>query len=111
MNKLYFRVRYNDTGIYDAFKKKVWEKCEFPKKEWDILKKSKTFTWLKTPNFYYENCYSYFTELGYELFLKNTYPVFIKYLDEKNIVVDKFIFDDTKLDIVYHDEHQIIIKQ
>ena len=111
MNKLYWRVSYNGIGIYQALKNEIWNKCEFPKKEWDVLKNSESFMWLNTPPFYNENCYSYFTELGYELFVKKTYPIFVKYLDEKNIIVDKFIFDDTKLNLVYNDEHQIVIKQ
>jgi len=111
MNKLYWRVSYNGIGIYEALKNEIWKRYEFPKEEWDKLKKSKTFMWLKAPNIYYENCYSYFTELGYELFMKNTYPIFIKYLDEKNIMIDKFIFDNTKIDIIYSDEHQIVIKE
>lgn len=110
MEKIYYRLTYGDIGIYDALKKEIWKKFEFPTKEWDILKNSKAFTWLKIPNSYYENCHSYFTELGYKLFIKNTYPVLVKYLNEKNINLDKFIFDDTKLNIVYSDEHQIVIK-
>lgn len=111
MNKTYWRVSYMGIGIYEALKNEIWKKCKFPKKEWDRLKKSEAFVWLNTPNVYYENCYSYFTELGYELFRSNTYLIFIKYLDEKNINIDKFIFDDTKLDILYSDEHQIVIKK
>lgn len=111
MNKIYWRVSYQDIGIYEAFKSEIWKKCKFPKEEWEHLKKSKAFIWLKTPNVYYKNYFSYFTKLGYELFRKNTYPIFIKYLDEKNINIDKFVFDDTKIDIVYSDEHQIIIKK
>lgn len=111
MNKIYWRVSYKDIGIYEALKNEIWKKCESPKEEWDKLKKSKAFMWLKEPNIHYENCYSYFTELGYELFIKNTYPIFIKYLDENNIIIDKFIFDNTKIDIIYSDEHQIAIKE
>lgn len=111
MDKIYWRISYNNTGIYDALKKEIWKKYKFPKKEWEKLKISKNFIWLKTPNYYYERCYSYFTELGYELFMKKTYPICIKYLDEKQINVDKFTFKDEDLDIIYIDEHQIVIRQ
>ena len=111
MTKLYYRVSYNGIGIYEALKNEIWKKCKLPKEEWDKLKKSKAFKWLETPNIYYENCCSYFTELGYELFIKNTYPMFIKCLDEKNITITKFIFDNTKINIIYSDEYQIVIKE
>ena len=111
MNKLYWRVSYNNVGIYEALKNELWEKGEFPREEWDNIKKSKAFMWLKVPNVYYDNCYSYFTELGYELFMKNTYSIFIKYLDETKIVMEKIIFDTAKINIIYSDEHQIVIKE
>ena len=111
MNKPYWRVSYNGIGIYESLKKEIWKKCENPKQEWEALKDSARFTWLNTPPFYNDNCYSYFTELGYKLFIKNTFPILVKYLDEKNIIVNKYIFDDTKLNLVHSDEHQVIIKQ
>ena len=111
MNKPYWRVSYNGIGIYESLKKEIWKKYENPKQEWEDLKDSVHFTWLNTPPFYNDNCYSYFTELGYKLFIKNTFPILVKYLDEKNIIVNKFIFDDRNLNFVYSDEHQVVIKQ
>lgn len=72
MNKLYWRISYGGIGIYEALKNEIWKKHNFPKREWINLKNSETFTWLNTPPLYFENCYSYFTELGYELFMENT---------------------------------------
>ena len=111
MNKPYWRVSYNGIGIYESLKKEIWKKYENPKQEWEVLKDSVHFTWLNTPTFYNDNCYSYFTELGYKLFIKNTFPILVKYLDEKNIIVNKFIFDDRNLNFVYSDEHQVVFKQ
>ena len=82
MNKPYWRVSYNGIGIYESLKKEIWKKYENPKQEWEVLKDSVHFTWLNTPPFYNDNCYSYFTELGYKLFIKNTFPILVKYLDE-----------------------------
>ena len=44
------------------------------------------------------------------MFVENTLSMFIKYLDEKNIIVENVMFNDTNLDIVYEDKHQIVIK-
>ena len=110
MKKVYWRISYNDIGIYNALKKEIW-KNDLPKEEWDNLKLSNAFTWLKTPTFYNENCYSYFTELGYKLFIQNTYSVIIKYLDERKIKVEEKEIDDCDINIVYSDEHQIVVMQ
>lgn len=109
MNK-YFRFSYNGIGIYEALKKKIWNSQDNPKEEWEQLKISEAFTWLKVPSSYPENSYSYFTEEGYMLFIKKSYPVFSKYLDKDKIVMEEYIFDDDKLDVVYQDEHQIVVQ-
>lgn len=109
MKKIYWRISYNNIGIYEALKKELWNKNDSPKDEWKNLKESNAFTWLKTPDFYNENYYSYFTELGYKLFIENTYPIIIKYLDEKNIKVEEKNMDDGHINIIYSDEHQIVI--
>ena len=88
----------------------MWNKSSNPKKEWEDLKTSDVFTWLNVPKIHYENSYSYFTELGYKLFMINTYPFFIKYLAEENIRIDKYKFEE-QLDILYEDEHQIGVKK
>lgn len=111
MGKMYWRISYNRIGISEALKKEIWNKSHVPKIEWDNLKSSNAFTWLKTPDFYSATCYSYFTEMGYELFMKKTYPAIIKYLEEKNIDIEKFIFKDDEIKIVYSDEHQIVVER
>lgn len=75
------------------------------------VKKSQAFTWLKTPDTYAKDCYSYFTELGYKLFKENTYHVMVKYLKEEEFNIEEIILDDSILNIVYKDEHQIVIEK
>jgi len=111
MNKTYWRISYNGTGIYEALKKEIWDNNFSPKVEWKKLKNSSEFTWLKTPNIYYNNCYSYFTESGYKIFMEKTYPIIIKYLKKENIDVEKYNFNDKEIKIVYFDEHQIVVKK
>lgn len=106
----YFRFSYNEVGIYEALKKEIWNSQDNPIDEWNTLKISEAFTWLKVPSSYPENSYSYFTEEGYRIFIKKSYPVFSKYLDKDKIVMEEYIFDDDKLDIVYQDEHQIVVQ-
>lgn len=109
MEKVYYRVSYNGIGIYDALKKQLWVLCLDPKSEWDRIKKSSSFNWLKTPNIYSDNYRSYFTELGFDYFKEKTLPVIYNYLDKENILIEKFVFDDLKLEMVYSDLYQIVI--
>ena len=109
MKKDFWRISYNKIGVYEALKKEIWSICKEPKEVWDDLKLSSSFTWLKTPPTYPSNSYSYFTELGYKLFMEKTYPILIKYLDPKKMVVEKFIFDNNEINIIYEDEHQIVV--
>lgn len=111
MKKSYWRVSYNGIGIYEALKKQLWTINKFPRDEWNAIKNSKAFTWLKTPPMYSNNSYSYFTELGYTLFMEKTFPIIINYLDKENIMIEKFILDDLNIKIVYRDEHQIVVEQ
>jgi len=110
MNKFYYRVTYNGVGVYDAFKRKLWEKSNTPKEDWIKLKNSDVFSWLKIPEINYENCYSYFTKIGYQLFKNNTYQLFLEYLDKDKIEIKKYKFNKAQLDILYEDEHQIVVK-
>jgi len=110
LQKNYWRISYKNIGIYEALKKEIWNKCEEPEKEWNYLKNSNAFKWLKTPNIYSNNYFSYFTEYGYNLFMENTFPKIIKYLDKSNIDINKYILDDLKINIIYKDEHQIVVE-
>ena len=106
----YFRFSYNGIGVYEALKREIWNVSDNPKEEWEKLKKLDAFTWLKVPNIYPDESYSYFTEDGYKVFMDKTYPLFIKYLKQENIVFEKFEFNKDELNIVYEDEHQIVVK-
>lgn len=109
MNRIYWRVTYNGIGIYEAFKTELWNKLDNPNIVWNDLKNSNVFNWLKVPSVHYDNCYSYFTKEGMDLFMKNTYPVFVKYLDENKIKIDSSTFEKEELKILYEDEHQIVV--
>ena len=89
-------------------KKQLWSIGK--NKKWNDFKNTENFKWLKVPTVYVENSRSYFTELGYTIFIKKTFPNIKKYLDEKNINIECFEFDNSKLNIIYEDEHQIVIE-
>ena len=110
MKNVYFRINYNNVGIYEAFKSELWRISDDPKEEWIKLKDSNVFNWLKVPNISYDDCYSYFNKDGFDLFMKNTYPIFVKYLDADKINIDSFEFDLNELNIIYEDEYQIVVK-
>lgn len=67
------------------------------------------FTWLKVPTVYTKGNLSYFTKLGYDVFIGKTYPIIIKYLNPKKIITKKHSFENKKTNIVYEDEHQVVI--
>ena len=107
---IYYRISYNGIGIYEALKKEMWNKSDNPKKEWEKFKNSDAVTWLKKTDRNSENNLSYFTELGYNFFMENIYPTVIKYFNIDDVLIEKFDFDEKKLNIMYYDEHQIVIK-
>ncbi len=109
MEKVYYRITYEEIGIYEALKKQIWSNSQFPKEQWEKFKNSNDVNWLKTPNSYAYDNYSYFTELGFTLFMKKTYPIIIKWLDESKIRIEKVFFKESEINLVYRDEHQIII--
>lgn len=109
MQRIYYRVLCGSDGIYNALKKKIWEVCDYPEAEWLRFKKSDAASWLNSPPDYGRNCSSYFTELGYRLFLKNTYPYLLKFLDKDCIHIEKFTFDIDEMIIFYSDIHQIVL--
>ena len=108
MIKKYWRVSYNNIGIYEALKRKLWETNKI--NAWNELKISENFTWLPVPNTYLENNRSYFTEIGYKMFVGKTLPIIKKYLDNDDIVIEHFDFDYGNLKIIYEDEYQIVIE-
>ena len=111
MKNTYYRVTYNGVGIYEALKQQIWNNSNFSKEDWLKFKNSASVNWLKTPNTYGNNNYSFFTELGYSLFMKNTYPLIIQYLNKELINIEKYSFDIKNIKLIYSDEHQIVIEK
>lgn len=97
-----YRITYNGIGIYEAYKKV----CSFD--EWRSFINSDAATWLDVPKVYNRdiNHTSYFTERGYEVFQKNTYPIMIQKLNKRNIKVDQVVLD---VKPVYEDLYQIVV--
>ena len=100
-NNVYFRITYNNIGIYEAFKQNT------PWDVWINFKKSKECNWLPLPPKYEDGYYSYFTYEGYKKFMKLTYPEMIKYLDKYKIKVEKLNID--KNAIIYSDKYQVVV--
>ena len=100
-NNVYFRVTYNNIGIYEAFKQNI------PWDVWINFKKSKECNWLPLPPKYEDGYYSYFTYEGYKKFMKLTYPEMIKYLDKYKIRVERLNID--KNAIIYSDKYQVVV--
>jgi len=106
MNSTCWRVTYNGIDVYDALKYELFNKSL--NDEWNELVSSKEFDWLSEP-LYVANSSSYFTDLGFNIFKEITYPIIVKYLDEENIIIEKFDYDENDRSILYSDEHQIVV--
>ena len=102
----YYRITYNGVGIYEQLKKEMY-KINYNSSEWNKFKQSKACNWLPLPPSYCDGYYSYFTKLGYDKFMKNTYPIIIEYLDKNNIDIEQCHID--KDSIIYQDKYQIVI--
>ena len=100
---IYYRVTYDrsDTGIYEALKNNMTED------EWMEFKHSPAATWLPLPSVTYKKEYkSYFTQLGYNEFVKKVRPYIVKHLDVRRMRVYKYA--GKKFTIVYADKYQIV---
>ena len=100
---IYYRVTYDrsDTGIYEALKNSMTED------EWMEFKHSSAATWLPLPSVTYKKEYkSYFTQLGYNEFIKKVRPYIVKHLDVRRMRVYKYV--GKKFTIVYADKYQIV---
>lgn len=95
-----YRFTYNKTGIYNAFRKAA------PKKVWDSFLKSDAANWLPDPPSYGEGYKSFFKREGFELFIKNTLPVFSKYLDMSKVLITEYESISGKL--FYEDNYQVV---
>ena len=102
----YYRVTYDGVGIYEELKKEMY-KINYDSSEWKKFKQSNACNWLPLPPSYCDGYYSYFTKLGYDKFMKSTYPIIIKYLDKDSINIEKCCID--KDSIIYQDKYQIVI--
>ena len=98
----YIRITYNGNGIYQEFKENVSFNI------WKEFKNSNATKWLPIPPAYEGNYKSYFTIKGYKMFMKETYPFIIKYLDKNKIKVEEIHFNDSP-NVVYEDEFQIVV--
>lgn len=101
----YYRITYEDIGIYEAFKKYA------SKEEWNNFLNSKAAKWLPNPvrlnKVDSKSFKCYFTQFGYNKFKSNTLPVFEKVLDKDKIITDIIDIDENK--IKYRDKYQIVI--
>lgn len=102
----YYRVTYDGVGIYEELKKEMY-KINYDSSEWKKFKQSNACNWLPLPPSYCDGYYSYFTKLGYDKFMKSTYPIITKYLDKDSISIEKCYID--KDSIIYQDKYQIVI--
>ena len=99
----FFRITYNNIGIYEALKNNI------PFNIWKSLLKSKIFIWLPKPPEYLNGYYSYFTELGFEKFKQLVLPICKKYLNKENIKIEKL--ENISDKIVYQDDYQIVVEK
>ena len=98
----YFRLTYKGSGIYEALKDIVGWK-------WATYKLTKAFTWLPVPPEYGLGCQSWFTKLGFTIFITKTLPLMLDHMHEELIEVE--YLDEVNLDsITYEDEYQLVVK-
>lgn len=100
---MYYRVTYNNQGIYQAFRNQV----SFEK--WKKLLRSNNINWLPKPPSYTKGFKSYFTQNGFKKFKQLVLPIFKEVLDQNQIQIDTI----NKLDgeIKYQDQYQIVIDE
>lgn len=101
MNKKYYRITYNEKGIYNELKKMV------DINTWKALLASNEINWLPKPPSYAENNKSYFTEKGYKKFIQNVLPIMEKYLSKDKIKISS---SKSLENIIYEDEYQVVTK-
>lgn len=98
----YYRVTYNGNGIYEEYKKLA------SMNQWKSFKDSEACEWLPVPPSYSNDYTSYFTDKGYKMFKKLTYPELIKVLDEDSINTVKI---EKLPKPVYKDKYQVVCKE
>ena len=102
MKEQFYRITYNNIGIYQALKNNItfdqWKQ---------LLKNDSVFKWLPKPPKYTNHYYSYFTLEGYILFKMKVLPVCEQYLDKSQIKVEKF--EGLEGRVVYRDMYQVVV--
>ena len=101
----YYRVTYENIGIYEAFKKYA------SREVWINFLNSKDVDWLPNPvklnKVDSKSFKCYFTQLGYNKFKSSTLPLIEKVLDKDKIITDIIDIDENK--IKYRDKYQIVV--
>ena len=102
-NKHFTRVTYDGIGVYEALKNSMSES------EWRQFKRSDAATWLPIPSIPYKQEYlSYFTERGFDKFVKLTEPYIVRHLDKNKLEIKKYNISSASRHIVYSDKYQIV---
>lgn len=97
---VYYRITYNNEGIYSALKNSV------DLDTWQKLLNNEHINWLPKPPTYSSKNIFYFTKEGYERFKEETLPIIHSYLNKENIKIEKY--NNITNNILYADEYQII---
>ena len=102
---MFYRFCYNDTGIYEAVKHKIFKDNEISeaKKKWQSIVKASS--WLPKPKLEYNSHKSWFTEKGKDIFVKKVLPLLLEYLSKDKI---KIIRRNKVVNIAYLDEYQVV---
>lgn len=100
-----FTLQDKNVGIYEELKRIMYNKTNSPE-TWEAFKKSPACSWLPSPPSYGENNKSYFTKLGYDKFMSDTWPVLTKYINDDTIDCEEVDIPVTQ--IVYQDDYQFI---
>lgn len=100
--KVYYRVTYNEEGVYNALKKIV------DIDTWKEILNSEHINWLPKPPSYSSKNMSYFTKKGYERFYNETLPYICNYLEKENIKIDAY--NEISNNVLYSDEYQVVIQ-
>ena len=100
-----FTLQDKNVGIYEELKRIMYNETNSPD-TWEAFKKSPACSWLPSPPSYGENNKSYFTKLGYDKFMSDTWPVLTKYINDDTIDCEEV--DIPVSDIVYQDDYQFI---
>lgn len=100
-----FTLQDKNVGIYEELKRIMYNKTNSPD-TWEAFKKSPACSWLPSPPAYGEDNKSYFTKLGYDKFMSDTWPVLTKYIPDDTIDCDEVEIPVSE--IVYQDDYQFI---